>query len=121
MILCTSPKKEVVEKQVKGIEDGVKAKIAEIEKLKVPGLDAAKLTEIDASIAAEKKAAEPQIKEAKSKMPQPIFPLKNPGIYSLAAAFLMGILVSLMAPDKEAEAKFAGEKVREYIGVGAED
>jgi cation/acetate symporter len=113
--------KEAVEKQVKGIEDGVKAKIAEIEKQKAPGLDAAKLAEIDASIAAEKTASEPQIKEAKSKMPQPIFPLKNPGIYSMAAAFLMGILVSLMAPDKEAEAKFAGEKVREYIGIGAED
>jgi cation/acetate symporter len=113
--------KEAVEKQVKGIEDGVKARIAEIEKQKVPGLDAAKLAEIDASISAEKKASEPQIKEAKSKMPQPIFPLKNPGIYSMAAAFLMGILVSLMAPDKVAESKFAGEKVREYIGVGAED
>jgi len=113
--------KEAVEKQVKGIEDGVKAKIAEIEKQKVPGLDAAKLTEIDASIAAEKKAAEPQIKEAKSQMPKAIFPLRNPGIYSMAAAFLMGILVSLLSPDKVAESKFAGEKVREYIGIGAED
>jgi cation/acetate symporter len=79
------------------------------------------LAEIDASIAAEKKASEPQIKEAKSQMPKAIFPLRNPGIYSMAAAFLMGILVSLLAPDKEAEAKYAAEKVREYIGIGAED
>lgn len=35
----------------------------------------------------------------------------------MAAAFLVGIFVSLVTPDKEAEAK----KLREYIGVGAED
>ena len=112
---------DAVAKQVKSIEDPLKAKVADLEKLKVPGLDAARMAEIDASIMAEKKAAEPQIKEAKSKMPQPIFPLRNPGIYSMAAAFLMGIIVSLLVPDREAEAKFAGEKVREYIGIGAED
>lgn len=110
-----------VNKQVKTIEDASKAKIAELEKQKVPGLEAVQAAEIDSLIAAEKKATEPQIKEAKSKMPQPIFPLKNPGIYSMAAAFLIGILVSLMAPDKVAEAKFDGEKLREYIGIGAED
>jgi cation/acetate symporter len=54
-------------------------------------------------------------------MPQPIFPLKNPGIYSMAAAFLMGILVSLMAPDKVAESKYDAQKLREYVGIGAED
>lgn len=113
--------KAVVEKQVKGIEDGVKAKVAELEKQKVPGMDPAMTAQIDVSIAAEKKAAEPQIKEAKSKMPKAIFPLKNPGIYSMAAAFLIGIFVSLMAPDKVAEAKFEGQKLREYIGIGAED
>ncbi len=112
---------DAVNKQVKIVEDASKAKVADLEKQKVPGLDAAKLAEIDASIAAEKKAAEPQIKEAKSQMPKAIFPLRNPGIYSMAAAFLIGILVSLLAPDKAAEEKFAGEKVREYIGIGAED
>ena len=54
-------------------------------------------------------------------MPKAIFPLKNPGIYSMAAAFLIGILVSLMASDKVAESKFEAQKLREYIGVGAED
>lgn len=112
--------KAVVEKQVKGIEDGVKAKVAELEKQKVPGMDPLMTAQIDVSIAAEKKAAEPQIKEAKSKMPKAIFPLKNPGIYSMSAAFLIGIFVSLMAPDKVAEAKFEGQKLREYLGIGAE-
>ncbi|HTR44708.1 MAG TPA: sodium/solute symporter [Thermodesulfovibrionales bacterium] len=110
-----------VNKQVKAIDDATKAQVAELEKQKVPGLEAAKLTEIDASIAAAKKAAEPQVKAAKANMPKPIFPLKNPGIYSMAAAFIIGILVSLMAPDKVAEAKYEGQKLREYIGIGAED
>jgi cation/acetate symporter len=113
--------KEAVEKAVKAIEDPMKAKITALEKEKVPGLDAARAAEIVAAIAAEKSAAEPLIKAEKEKMPQPIFPLKNPGIYSMAAAFLVGILISLMAPDKEAEKKFDSEKLREYIGIGAEE
>lgn len=112
---------DAITKQVKGIEDAAKAKIGEIEKQKAPGLDAAKMAEIDAAIAAEKKAVEAQTKEAKAAMPKAIFPLKNPGIYSMAAAFLIGILVSLMASDKVAESKYDAQKLREYIGVGAED
>ncbi len=112
---------DAITKQVKTIEDASKAKIGEIEKQKVPGLEAAKMAEIDAAIAVEKKAAEAQTKEAKAAMPKAIFPLKNPGIYSMAAAFLVGILVSLMASDKVAESKFEAQKLREYIGVGAED
>lgn len=112
---------DAITKQVKGIEDAAKAKIGEIEKQKAPGLDAAKMAEIDATIAAEKKAVEAQTKEAKAAMPKAIFPLKNPGIYSMAAAFLIGILVSLMASDKVAESKYDAQKLREYIGVGAED
>ena len=112
---------KVVTKQVKAIEDGVKAKVADLEKQKLPGMDAAQTARIDAQIAAEKKTAEPMIKEAKANMPKAIFPLKNPGIYSMGAAFLIGILFSLLAPEKDAEAKYAGEKLREYIGIGAED
>jgi len=59
-------------------------------------------------------------KDAASSMPKPIFPLKNPGIYSMAAAFLMAFFVSILKPEKEAEDKFAGVKVREYLGIGAE-
>ncbi len=107
-----------VSKQVKAIEDGSKAKIADLEKLKASGMAAA---QVDASIAAEKAQTDTQLKEAKANMPKAIFPLKNPGLFSMAAAFLVGILMSLVAPEKEAEAKYAGEKLREYIGIGAED
>ncbi len=54
------------------------------------------------------------------KNPQAIFPLKNPGIVSFFASFAMGIIVSLLTQEKEAEAKFESEKIRSYIGVGAE-
>jgi cation/acetate symporter len=49
-----------------------------------------------------------------------IFPMKNPAIFSMTAAFAVGILVSLMAPEAEAQAKFEDEKLRTYLGVGAE-
>jgi cation/acetate symporter len=113
--------KEAVEKAVKAIEDPMKAKVADLEKQKLPGLEAAKTAEIDAAIKAEKAAAEPLIKAEKDKMPKPIFPLKNPGIYSMAAAFLVGIFVSLLSPDKVAESKYDAQKLREYVGIGAED
>ncbi len=48
------------------------------------------------------------------------FPMKNPSIFSMSAAFLVGILVSLMTKEPTAEAKFEEEKLRTYIGVGAE-
>lgn len=69
----------------------------------------------------EKAAVEKEIKaiedssKTKSKMPKPIFPLKNPGIYSKGAAFLVGILLSLISREKEAEAKYEDEKLRSYI------
>lgn len=50
----------------------------------------------------------------------PIFPLKSPAIVSFPAAFIVGILVSLLTKEKEAEEKFETEKIRSYIGVGAE-
>jgi cation/acetate symporter len=46
--------------------------------------------------------------------------MKNPGVYSMGGAFLMGILVSLFKREEEAEIKFEAEKVRTYIGIGAE-
>jgi cation/acetate symporter len=38
----------------------------------------------------------------------------------MGGAFLMGILVSLFKREEEAEIKFEAEKVRTYIGIGAE-
>lgn len=61
-----------------------------------------------------------QKKELQSKMPKAIFPMKNPAIFSMALAFIAGWLFSVLAPDKEAEQKFEDEKLRTYLGVGAE-
>lgn len=49
-----------------------------------------------------------------------IFPLKNPAIVSMSLAFIAAWGISLMAPDKEAEAKFEDEQLRTFLGVGAE-
>ncbi len=111
---------DVITKQVKAIEDGSKAKIADLEKQKLPGMEASQAAQIDASITVEKKQAESLTKEAKANMPKPVFPLKNPGIYSMGAAFLIGILISLMTKEKTAEARFEEEKLRTYVGIGAE-
>jgi len=45
---------------------------------------------------------------------------RNPGIFSMAIAFVVGILFSFIFPEKDAEEKFASEKLREYVGIGAE-
>lgn len=50
----------------------------------------------------------------------PIFPLKSPAIVSFTAAFIVGIIVSLLTSEVEAEEKFESEKIRSYIGIGAE-
>ncbi len=49
-----------------------------------------------------------------------LFPLKNPAIVSMTAAFVVGILVSLVTRETSAEAKFEDEKLRTYLGIGAE-
>ena len=51
---------------------------------------------------------------------KPIFPLKNPAIVSIPASFLAGILVSLVTRDRQAEEKFEDEKLRSYLGIGAD-
>lgn len=54
------------------------------------------------------------------KNPAPVFPLKNPGLISMAAAFIVGIIVSLATREPQAEARFEEEKLRTYVGIGAE-
>ncbi len=49
-----------------------------------------------------------------------IIPIKNPCVISMSASFIVGILVSLASPDAVAQAKFEDEKLRTYLGVGAE-
>jgi cation/acetate symporter len=106
--------KAAVEKQVKAIEDGSKAKMAEFEQMKASGQN------VDAAMAAEKAQADAQLKEAKAQMPKAPFKLKNPAIFSMGAAFLIGILFSLMGREKRAEEMFEEEKLRTYVGIGAE-
>ena len=50
----------------------------------------------------------------------PVFPLRNPAIISMPCAFLAGAIASLATREPEAEAKFDDEKLRTYLGVGAE-
>jgi cation/acetate symporter len=54
------------------------------------------------------------------KNPTAIIPLRNPAIVSMTLAFAAGWLVSLMTPDQVAQDKFEDEKLRTYLGVGAE-
>ncbi|MBL0173919.1 MAG: cation/acetate symporter ActP [Ignavibacteria bacterium] len=49
-----------------------------------------------------------------------IFPLKNPALFSMFASFLAGILVSYFTDEPEARDKFEDEKLRTYLGIGAE-
>ncbi|MDA8085037.1 MAG: sodium/solute symporter [Nitrospiraceae bacterium] len=118
-------KKEITEKVTDEKDRAKQIKAAEAKSTKavevlqgLAGMDAATA---EKALADAKPKYEAEKKETGAAMPKAIFPLKNPGIYSMAAAFLIGILASLMAPDKDAEKKFDAEKLREYLGVGAED
>ncbi len=51
---------------------------------------------------------------------QAIFPWKNPALISLPAAFMAGWLGSVLVPDTDAQAKYESQRVRNYLGVGAE-
>ncbi len=50
----------------------------------------------------------------------PVFPYRNPGLWSMGGAFLAGIVVSLLTREPEAEEKFEEEKLRTYVGIGAD-
>jgi cation/acetate symporter len=52
--------------------------------------------------------------------PVAVFPLRNPAIVSMPASFIAGVIASLLTREPEAEAKFDDEKLRTYLGVGAE-
>lgn len=101
--------KAAVEAQIKDIETQAKQKIEALQK-----------EGKTAEATQEKAQLEAKTKELKSSMPKAIFPLKNPGLISMGAAFLVGILFSLAGREKDAEAKFEEEKLRTYVGIGAE-
>ena len=52
--------------------------------------------------------------------PAPSVPLRNPAIVSMTAAFIAGVVGSLVTREARAEAMFESEKLRVYLGVGAE-
>ena len=52
--------------------------------------------------------------------PTAIFGLRNPAIVSMTVAFAVGIVISLLTREERAEAMFDDEKLRTYLGVGAE-
>ena len=52
--------------------------------------------------------------------PAPIFPLRNPAIVSMTIAFVAGIVGSLLTSEPDAESRFDDEKLRTYLGMGAE-
>jgi cation/acetate symporter len=54
------------------------------------------------------------------KNPTAVFPLRNPAIVSMTVAFIAGIVGSLLKAEARAEALFDDEKLRVYLGVGAE-
>jgi len=54
------------------------------------------------------------------KFPAALFPLKNPAIVSMPLAFVTAYVCSLLFPDPDAVRKFEEEKLRTYLGVGAE-
>jgi cation/acetate symporter len=107
-VMQSAPKKELTaaNDKVAGIEKALKA--ADI----TPELKATKEAELTAA------KAEVDVKKAGVK-PAP-FKMKNPGVFSMGLAFLLGILVSLMKREKTAEDMFESEKVRTYVGIGAE-
>ena len=49
-----------------------------------------------------------------------IFPLRNPAIVSMTVAFVAGVAGSLTTVESRAESLFDDEKLRVYLGVGAE-
>ncbi|HET7754163.1 MAG TPA: sodium/solute symporter [Anaeromyxobacteraceae bacterium] len=50
----------------------------------------------------------------------PLIKLKNPAIVSMSFAFAVGIIASLLMPERESQEKFEDEKLRTYLGIGAE-
>jgi len=91
--------------------------VAKIEKeIKAPGV----APQVLATKQAELTKAKADADAAKAKIKPAPFKMKNPGVFSMGFAFLIGILVSLMKREKDAEEMFEAEKVRTYLGIGAE-
>ena len=113
--ILKADQKKAVEAQVKEID----AKITVLDADIAAGKNNGKRAVLDVKLK-EKEELTAQKKEASSRMPVAPIKYKNVGLFSMAAAFLVGILASLIFPEKEAQEKFEDEKLREYVGIGAE-
>lgn len=72
------------------------------------------------AIAAAKAAGDTaQVEALSAQLNQAWFPLKNPAIITIPLSFLVGIAVSLMAPERDAERKFL--EVERKVNLGASD
>jgi cation/acetate symporter len=49
-----------------------------------------------------------------------LFPLKNPGLITIPLSFIVGIVVSLLAPERLAQQKFAAVEQQIHLGVTVE-
>jgi cation/acetate symporter len=130
--------KAAVEKQVKEFDAKIAAADAQIAALQqqlISADTAAAMKPRDRAAAAKKNAGiqasidgaardrdalAARKKDANAKMPVAPVKYKNPGIFSMGAAFLVGIILSLLFPEKSSADKFAEEKLRSYVGIGAE-
>jgi cation/acetate symporter len=107
-----------VDKQLKTGTEELRKQIATGDRLTPKQME--RNREVEAAIAAAAAEAGLKKKEAGAGMPVAPVKYKNPGIFSMGAAFLIGIIVSLLWPEREAAEKFTEEKLREYVGIGAE-
>src|SRR5512135_2227616 len=117
--------KKAAETQIADAEKASKARVEALQKSKAagPGLTPEQMMAnkaADDAIAAEKSQLDARKKELTAMVPPAIFPLKNPGLISMAGAFLIGILFSVMGKETTAQEKFEEEKLRTYVGIGAE-
>lgn len=111
--------KAAVLKEISDLEGKVKPQIEAL-KQQASSASFVEKGDIENQIKALEDNLNSQKKEIMTKMPKAIFPLKNPAVFSMSLAFLAGWLFSILAPEKEAEKKFEDEKIRTYLGVGAE-
>ncbi|PJZ51850.1 cation acetate symporter [Leptospira adleri] len=49
-----------------------------------------------------------------------VFPLKNPAVFSMGLSFLSAYCFSKLFPEKSSQEKYESEKIRTYLGIGAE-
>ena len=103
-------------KEVKAMNTAAAAVTKLDQEIKAPGLAPDQLLAKQTELVKAKTDAEAAKKAVK---PAP-FKMKNPGVFSMGLAFLVAFLVSLMTREKQAEEMFEAEKVRTYLGIGAE-